>query len=823
MNMPTGRGRGRRCTRPNCPGTIWAGHCDYCGFAPPRDPAVREPPRDQDRARDQERARGRGAVREPGRERDRELPRVRDREPGREHDREPVGSTVPLVGPSPSGDSGRTSSGRTSAYGPLELAGVPPIPYRDPEAAVLAVPEVAESRRHCSVCNQPVGRRSGRAPAQSEGVCPNCQARFSFSPKLGRGELVSGQYEVRGCLAHGGLGWIYLAHDNNVGHWVVLKGLLDTGADVSDLPTAERAALAQVNHPNIVKIHNFVQHPPPGTGGPGGSGAETQSYIVMEYNGGRSLKELLEDRQRAAGVASRLEVDHVIAYGIEMLRAIGYLHEKGLLYCDLKPANVMQCEQLLTLIDMGAARRMTAAGAAPVWGTHGYRAPEVAEAGPSIGSDLYTVGRTMAVLSFPFDFTGRYAESLPPRDEVPVLRRFESYYRLLHRAAHPDPKRRFTSAAEMVEQLHGVLREVVSAPRNSEPWPVPSTLFGRERQAVGTEIAAADDEGPVLGTLDVRTAVAALPTPVVLTETDEAAAGALADLATLATREPAEIVETLTRPAEQPAALVVSAPEARLVLAGALLDLGRRAAAEEVLDELAETELSTPSALSTTRPGDWRISWYRGIAAIAAGRCDAAMELFDDLYTQMPGEAAPKLALAFCCERVGDMAEAARRYESVWRTDRGYVSAAFGLARVRLGMDQRAAAVAALDDVSSLSSYYGAAQLAAMAAAVRGRPAAELTEEDLLAAEKRLAESRIVDAERRGRLAAELLEAALAWLRAGGTPRRDVRLLDAPLTADGLRRALEGIYRTLARVSEDGDAKHVLVSTANRVRPRTWV
>jgi serine/threonine-protein kinase PknG len=777
VSMPTGRGGSRRCTRPNCPGTIWAGHCDYCGFAPPKEPASR-PQGERGRAREHERA----------------------------------GGTVPLAGPALAGDSSRTGSGRTSAYGPLELARVPPIPYRDPEAAVLPIPEVSESRRYCSGCNQPVGRRRGTTPAQSEGICSNCRTRFSFTPKLRRGELVSGQYEVRGCLTHGGLGWIYLAHDNNVGHWVVLKGLLDTGGDVSDLPTAERAALAQVNHPNIVKIHNFVRHPHSG-----GRGDETQSYIVMEYIGGRSLKELVEDRQLTAGAGAMLEVDHVIAYGIEMLRALGYLHEKGLLYCDLKPANVMQCEQRLTLIDLGAARRLTGTAAGtPVWGTHGYRAPEVAEAGPSIGSDLYTVGRTMAVLSFPFDFTGRYADSLPGRDEVPVLRRFESYYRLLHRATHSDPKRRFDSAAEMVEQLHGVLREVVSAPRNSEPWPVPSTLFGRERWAVGTEIAAAGDDGPVLGTLDVRTAVAALPPPVVA-ETEETV-GPLADLATLSTREPAEIVETLSRPAERPAALVVAAPEARLVLSGALLDLGQRAAAEEVLDELDQL-----AERDETSPGDWRVSWYRGIAALAAGRCDTAMELFDDLYTRMPGEAAPKLALAFCCEGAGDLAEAARRYESVWRTDRGYVSAAFGLARVRLGMEQRVDAVAALDDVSSLSSYYGAAQLAAMAAAVRGRPPAELTEEDLLAAEKRLAESRIVDAERRGRLAAELLEAGLAWLLAGGTPRPDSTLLNAPLTADGLRRALEGTYRMLARHSEDGDAKHTLVTTANKVRPRTWV
>ena len=57
-----------------------------------------------------------------------------------------------------------------------------------------------------------------------------CGRGYSFSPKLAAGDLVAGQYQVVGCLAHGGLGWIYLARDRNVSdRWVVLKGLLDSG------------------------------------------------------------------------------------------------------------------------------------------------------------------------------------------------------------------------------------------------------------------------------------------------------------------------------------------------------------------------------------------------------------------------------------------------------------------------------------------------------------------------------------------------------------------------------------------------------------------
>ena len=61
-------------------------------------------------------------------------------------------------------------------------------------------------------------------------ACPSCGEAFNFTPKLGKGDLVGGQYEVIGALAHGGLGWIYLAVDRAVSdRWVVLKGLLDTG------------------------------------------------------------------------------------------------------------------------------------------------------------------------------------------------------------------------------------------------------------------------------------------------------------------------------------------------------------------------------------------------------------------------------------------------------------------------------------------------------------------------------------------------------------------------------------------------------------------
>jgi serine/threonine-protein kinase PknG len=689
--------------------------------------------------------------------------------------------------------SSRTGSGRSGASrrGRLGagLVAVPPVPYRDPAEAVLAHPEVAERKRFCSNCGNPVGRSRDGRPGRTEGFCRECGAAYSFTPKLSPGDLVGGQYEVLGCIAHGGLGWIYLARDRNVNdRWVVLKGLLDTGdSDAMAAAVAEQRFLAEVEHPNIVRIYNFVQHPDPKSG-------TMVGYIVMEYVGGRSLKDLRSVRDEN-GQLVPIPLAQAIAYALEVLPALGYLHGLGLLFCDFKPDNVIQDQEQIKLIDLGAVRRMDDVDSA-TYKTDGYCAPELGTHGPSISSDLFTVARTLAVLTFNFDYLGRFAERLPDPADVPLLASHGSYHRLLARATDPNPDARFESASDMADQLIGVLREVLSL-ADGQPRSATSTLFSPERAVFGADPDRWPDPPAAAET------VAALPVPQV--DTTDAAAGLLA---TSAATDPAAVIESLT-------VATLDTVEVRLRIARARIELGDVAAATRDLDRLAESE-----------PGDWRVAWYRGLVALIAGRPKEARDQFDIVYGWLPGEPAAKLALAQAEEAGGDLDAADRYYGLVWRVDHSYVSAAFGLARVRLAAQDRAGAIAVLESVPKHSSHHVAAQLAAIRAGMRTRTPADLTDQDLITAGARL-ESVDLDAARRTRLAIEVLEAAREWVTgAPGRPAIAVagkRVLGCAFTERDIRLGLERCYRSLARLSDTTDQRVALVDRANSVRPVTWV
>jgi serine/threonine-protein kinase PknG len=536
----------------------------------------------------------------------------------------------------------------------------------------------------------------------------------------------------------------------------------------------------------------------------------------MEYVGGKSLRQILQERRQNR---QSLPLPMALAYAIEVLPALGYLHSRGLVYCDFKPDNVIQTEEQLKIIDMGGVRRIDDDDSA-IYGTVGYQAPEIATLGPSASSDLYTVGRALAVMTFEFSgYQGRYANSLPDPATIPLLAQQESFLRVLQRATDPDPDRRFASAGEMAEQLTAVLREVI-AMSDGQPRPAFSTLFSPELQAAGVAGALLDgaDGGYAAQPPAPPELVAALP--VTQVDATDQAAGYLATLSTLDPEQRTAALTAAVAGEQGTPQAVAESPETHLALARSRIVTGDLAGAGTVLADLAAQD-----------PSDWRIAWYQGLRALAAGDAAAARGAFDAVYAALPGELAAKLALAFAAEAAGDQAAADRYYRLVWTVDHAYVSAVFGLARTRLAAGDPAAAIAALATVPNTSSHYVAAQVAAVRIQVSPRPGNnQVTPGDLGEAGARVGRLRL-DPIQLEYLTAEVLRAALGCVLADGAASGGSavpgsvpggRLLGCDFTERALRFGLERSYRAQARLEPDHRRRVELVDAANSVRPRTW-
>ena len=669
------------------------------------------------------------------------------------------------------------------------LVEIPRVPEKDPLAALMTNPVVAESKRFCWNCGRPVGRSTPKGEAKSEGYCPHCGSQYSFLPQLGPGDKIAGQYEIKGCIAHGGLGWVYLAVDNNVNERpVVLKGLVHAGdAEAQAIAMAERQFLAEVTHPSIVKIFNFVQHPD--------KHGEPVGYIVMEYVGGTSLKQ-------AKG--HKLPVAQAIAYMMEILPALGYLHSIGLAYNDLKPENIMITEEQLKLIDLGAVSRLASYGY--LYGTPGYQAPEIVRTGPTVATDIYSVGRTLAALTLNLrTHKGRYAEGLPEDD--PMLATYDSYARLLRRATDPDPARRFASAEEMWAQLLGVLREVV-AHDSGAPRPGLSTVFSPSRSTFAVELVVAHTDVYLDGLvhaekLTASEIVTALPVPLV----DPSDVGA-AMLSATVLSQPVQTLDSLRAARhgtlDSEGVDLTESVELPLMEVRALLDLGDVAKAVRKLDALAE------------RVGwRWRMVWFRAVAALLTGDHDAATKHFTEVLDTQPGELAPKLALAATAELAGNP-DGLSFYDTVWSTDNGVVSAGFGLARARSTQGDREGAVRTLDAVPATSRHFTTARLTSAVTLLSGRSMSELTEEQIRDAARRV--EALPDTEPRVlQIRALVLGTALDWI--GENTASTNHILGFPFTPHGLRLGVEASLRGLARVAPTRGHRYALVDTANAVRP----
>src|SRR4051812_30233981 len=276
--------------------------------------------------------------------------------------------------------------------------------------------------------------------------------------------VFDGRYKIIRKLGAGGMADVYLAEDQELGRRVAIKILNDRhAADDQFVERFRREAknAAGLSHPNIVSIYDRGQ-------------SDDTYYIAMEYLEGRTLKELLVTR-------GPTPLPVAIDYARQILAALGFAHQHGIVHRDIKPHNVVVApDGRLKVTDFGIARsgtsQMTETGS--IIGTAQYLSPEQAKGAPvTPASDIYSVGIVLyEMLTGSVPFTGDTpleiamkhlsATPLPPseiRHDVP-----HELDSIVLRALAKNPEDRYQGSEEMDADLARAARGQAVAPETEE-------------------------------------------------------------------------------------------------------------------------------------------------------------------------------------------------------------------------------------------------------------------------------------------------------------------------------------------------------------------
>jgi eukaryotic-like serine/threonine-protein kinase len=308
------------------------------------------------------------------------------------------------------------------------------------------------------------------ADLTADGLCPACMLEGGLTPEFGDGVWMVetraaeplpplfGDYQFLEEIARGGMGVVYKARQVSLNRIVAVKMVLAGRlAKQSDLQRfrAEAEAAAQLQHPNIIAIHEVGEH-------------EGQPFFSMDYVEGQSLAELAHNQPLPARPAA--------AYLKTIAEAVEHAHSKGVLHRDLKPSNILiDHNDQPRITDFGLAKRLTDFQlSAPdpqltltgqVLGSPNFMPPEQAtgdkrSVGPA--SDVYSLGAILYQL-----LTGRppfLAETLTQTlrlvaETEPISPRLlnPSVPRDLETACvkclEKEPAKRYASAQELADEL----------------------------------------------------------------------------------------------------------------------------------------------------------------------------------------------------------------------------------------------------------------------------------------------------------------------------------------------------------------------------------
>jgi serine/threonine protein kinase len=259
---------------------------------------------------------------------------------------------------------------------------------------------------------------------------------------------VFGDYSITAVLGAGGIGRVYKVEHCLTGRTEAMKVLSAELASETQIKRFEREmrSLARLSHPNIAALHNAVH-------------SENQLILLMEFIEGQTLESMFG--------GGRLPLDTGVGYIRQMLSALGYAHQQGVVHRDVTPANVMVTGDYVKLTDFGLSKSygdslLTNCG--EVLGSLPYLAPEQLKGTtqPDRRSDLYSVGAILyehLTGRKPFGPNRRLAPVLtdtegdpqPPSQLEPSLS--PKWDDILRRALAKDPAHRYQSSEEFLDAI----------------------------------------------------------------------------------------------------------------------------------------------------------------------------------------------------------------------------------------------------------------------------------------------------------------------------------------------------------------------------------
>ncbi|MET1021878.1 MAG: serine/threonine-protein kinase [Arthrobacter sp.] len=281
------------------------------------------------------------------------------------------------------------------------------------------------------------------------------------SPNSVATELLGGRYQLGEVIGRGGMASVYSAKDVNLGRDVALKLFAPQSTDADELrrQEAEIELLATLNHPSLVTLFD--------AGTDSRIPDEPRPFLTMELVEGQDLRARIRH--------SPLPLDEIAVIGAGVSDALAYLHSKGIVHRDVKPANILLVqlrpgEPLRPkLTDFGIARiidgtRLTATGT--MVGTAAYLSPEQsrgADLGPA--SDIYSLGLVLLEgIKGEMEYPGSAVESAVARlHRDPAIPDFvpAEWARLIRAMTALDPLDRPSAAA-----VEKALRHAMVSPQS---------------------------------------------------------------------------------------------------------------------------------------------------------------------------------------------------------------------------------------------------------------------------------------------------------------------------------------------------------------------